>query len=101
MLDLEKYFKQQAALAEQKRKLKKVSKSSRDNSISPKKSKLSSTDAKTSKRAHTSKHNVNAEDESLQTANEENLKIADRLQDNSSGSEYVPSDEIDSGNLDI
>ncbi|KYM97864.1 DNA excision repair protein ERCC-6 [Cyphomyrmex costatus] len=75
--DLEKYFKQQAALAEQKRKLKNVSKASDKNTVSiKKKAKLLDTDAKTNKKY----------------SNE-----ANGIDDNSSESEYIPSDnEVDS-----
>ncbi|XP_011157094.1 DNA excision repair protein ERCC-6 [Solenopsis invicta] len=99
LLDLEKYFKQQAALAEQKRKLKKVSKTSsdKDHSVPVKKAKLSSTDLKTNKKCQKSKVE-NDKDNSLQsTADNADLNVANDISDKSSGSEYVPSDnEIDS-----
>lgn len=99
LLDLEKYFKQQAALAEQKRKLKKVSKAStdKDHSVPVKKTKLHSTDAGTSsKRCQKSKHE-NSRDNTLQNIDKADSTVANEPADNSSESEYVPSDnEVDS-----
>ncbi|KYQ51971.1 DNA excision repair protein ERCC-6 [Trachymyrmex zeteki] len=74
--DLEKYFKQQAALAEQKRKLKTVSKTPDKDTVLNKKAKLLDTDTRTNKKY----------------SNEIN-----ETADNSSESEYIPSDnEVDS-----
>ncbi|KYM92518.1 DNA excision repair protein ERCC-6 [Atta colombica] len=69
--DLEKYFKQQAALAEQKRKLKTVSKTPDKDTVPIKKTKLLDTDTRMDKKC----------------SNE-----ANEIVDNSSESEYVPSD---------
>ncbi|RLU26824.1 hypothetical protein DMN91_000621 [Ooceraea biroi] len=70
--DLEKYFKQQAALAEQRRKLKKTPKRppiKTDDSVSAKKVKtLSSTETRASKRSQKSKVNENTEDNILHVA---------------------------------
>ncbi|EZA51499.1 DNA excision repair protein ERCC-6 [Ooceraea biroi] len=102
--DLEKYFKQQAALAEQRRKLKKTPKRppiKTDDSVSAKKVKtLSSTETRASKRSQKSKVNENTEDNILHVADKAGPSsiINEAVQtDVSSGSEYVPSDkEIDS-----
>lgn len=104
MLDLDKYFKQQAALAEQKRKLKKICRipSDKDHSVPIKKAKLLSTDTKTNKRyAKKSKHENN-KDNTLQSIDKADSNITNDIADNSSESEYIPSaDEIDSGNMNI
>lgn len=99
MLDLEKYFKQQAALAEQKRKLKKESKAPDKNSAPIKKAKLLGTDASTSKRYQKSKHE-NSKDNTLQSIDKTDSNVANETVDNSSESEYIPSDnEVDFGNI--
>ncbi|KAL6258772.1 hypothetical protein P5V15_010720 [Pogonomyrmex californicus] len=94
LLDLEKYFKQQAALAEQKRKLKKVSKipSDKDHSIPVKKAKLFNIEPKTNKKCQRSKHESNRDNilQSIDKAGSSN--IANESTCNSSESEYVPSD---------
>lgn len=102
MLDLDKYFKQQAALAERKRKLKKTSNTpNKDSSLSIKKTKLLNTDAKTNKRCQKSKHE-NSKDNILQSTNKADSNVTNEIADNSSESEYVPSDnELDSGNINI
>ncbi|XP_012543202.1 DNA excision repair protein ERCC-6 [Monomorium pharaonis] len=100
LLDLEKYFKQQAVLAEQKRKLKEVSKisSNKDHSVQVKKAKLLSTDTKTNKSCQNSKHE-NSRDNALQNTDKAGVNIPKETADNSSGSEYIPSD--DEGNSDV
>lgn len=101
MFDLEKYFKQQAALAEQKRKLKKVSKKSsdKDHSVPVKKAKVLSTGTKTNKKCQKSKHE-NSKDNTLQSTDKAGSNVANETSDNSSESEYIPSDnEVDSGKL--
>ncbi|XP_011883318.1 PREDICTED: DNA excision repair protein ERCC-6-like [Vollenhovia emeryi] len=100
LLDLDKYFKQQAALAEQKRKLKKASKtpSDTDNSLTVKKAKLLSTDARTNKRCQKSRHE-NGKDKQQDTtlSTEAGSNVANENADRSSESEYIPSDnELDS-----
>ncbi|XP_072745753.1 DNA excision repair protein ERCC-6 [Anoplolepis gracilipes] len=97
LLDLEKYFKQQSILAEQKRKLKKVSKipcdKDKDYSVPAKKAKLSSADIKTNKRYQKSKSNENSKDNTLQIIDEATCSnITNETEGNSSESEYIPSD---------
>ncbi|XP_070159365.1 DNA excision repair protein ERCC-6 isoform X1 [Polyergus mexicanus] len=95
LLDLEKYFKQQAILAEQKRKLKKVSKipCDKDHSVPAKKTKLSSIDTKTIKRYQKSKAETRKND-ILQIIDEATCSnITNEIVDNSSESEYIPSDD--------
>lgn len=104
MLDLDKYFKQQAALAEQKRKFKKSkTPSDKDHSVPVKKAKLLSTDTKTNKRCPKSKHeNNNTKDNTLQSIDKAGSNVVNEIADNSSESEYIPSDnEVDSGNMNI
>ncbi|XP_014474094.1 PREDICTED: DNA excision repair protein ERCC-6-like [Dinoponera quadriceps] len=93
LLDLEKYFKQQAALAEQKRKLKSIPKE-KDNEIPNKKPKLPSAEAKIHKRSHKSSRYVkNTKDNCLQNVNDtDSSNMIHEILDNSSESEYVPSD---------
>lgn len=100
-MDLEKYFKQQAALAEQKRKLKKASNTPTDkDSLPVKKAKLVNT-ARTNKRCKKSKHE-NGKDDTLQTIDKAGSNVANEIAENSSESEYIPSDnELNSGNIDI
>lgn len=99
VLDLEKYFKQQAALAEQKRKLRKSSKE-KDDVVPNKKQKLSSTDTETHKRSHKSRSVKSTKDNCIQdTSDTDTSNVRNETLNNSSGSEYVPSDnEIESGN---
>lgn len=95
MLDLEKYFKQQAILAEQKRKLKKVSKTPCDNknSVPVKKAKLSNIDARTNKKYQKSKSDENNKDNTLQIIEEPACSNrTNETVNNSSESEYIPSD---------
>ncbi|XP_050457497.1 DNA excision repair protein ERCC-6-like isoform X1 [Cataglyphis hispanica] len=95
-LDLEKYFKQQAILAEQKRKLKKVSKipCDKDHSVSAKKAKLSNIDTKTNKRYQKSKADENRKNNTLQIIDEAACSsTTNEIIDNSSESEYIPSDD--------
>ncbi|KAL0125136.1 hypothetical protein PUN28_004343 [Cardiocondyla obscurior] len=93
--DLEKYFKQQADLAEQRKKQKKVSKtpSDKDHSLPVKKSKLHSTDAKKNKKHQKSMYEN--KDNTVQNIDKANSSIASEI-NNSSESEYVPSDDEDS-----
>ncbi|XP_020290353.1 DNA excision repair protein ERCC-6-like isoform X2 [Pseudomyrmex gracilis] len=100
-LDLEKYFKQQAALAEQKRKLKKVPKASsdKDHPIPAKKAKVFNVDARSNKNApKSSKHEENVKTNIPQYTKEvESSSVTNESTDISSGSEYIPSDnEVDS-----
>ncbi|XP_071644690.1 DNA excision repair protein ERCC-6 [Temnothorax longispinosus] len=90
--DLEKYFKQQAALAEQKKKLKKPSKAPSDKDYSPpvKKTKLPSTDAKVNKKCQKSRHE-NSKDGTPQSIDKADSNVA--IVDSSSESEYIPSDD--------
>jgi len=101
--DLEKYFKQQATLAEQKRKLKKASKAPRseDHSAPAKKARLCV--ARTSKKSQKLSHSKNVKSDTLQTTVKAGTSsVANVIVDNSSGSEYIPSeDEINSGNIGI
>lgn len=106
LFDLDKYFKQQAALAEQKRKLKKVSKTPSDtNHLLPvKKAKLLSTDAKTSKKCQKPKHEKNKYNiiNTLQSIDKTCSNVTNEITDSSSESEYIPSDnELNSGNINI
>jgi len=99
LLDLEKYFKQQAALTEQKKKLKQASKTPDKDSVSVKKAKLFVTDARTNKRSQKSKRE-NSKDDTLQSIDKTDSNVVNETADNSSESEYIPSDnEIDSGNI--
>lgn len=99
--DLEKYFKQQAALAEQRKKLKKApSKTNKDDSIPPKKSKtLSSIDTRPSKNSQKSKaneNNIQAKDNAqsiVDEAGSSNITNEAAEESANSESEYVPSDE--------
>lgn len=104
LLDLEKYFKQQAALSAQKRNLKKSSKPpcNKDRLVLSKTTKCN-TDIRTSKRPHKAKDNINVKDDSLKIIKEKDLDIPNKIaDDDNSGSEYIPSDdEVDSGNIDI
>ncbi|KAG5324579.1 ERCC6 protein, partial [Acromyrmex heyeri] len=89
--DLEKYFKQQAALAEQKRKLKTVSKT--PDTIPIKKTKL--LDTRTDKKCQKSKYE-NSKDNTVQSIDKTDSNEANEIVDNSSESEYIPSDnEVD------
>lgn len=100
LLDLEKYFKQQAILAEQKKKLKIISKvpCDKDYPEPTKKAKLSNIDTKTNKRYQKSKSDENNKDNTLQTIDEATCSnITNETINNSSDSEYIPSDN-DSGN---
>lgn len=111
LLDLEKYFKQQAALAEQKRKLKKATPSKtpdKNHSVSVKKAKLLNTDARTNKKCQKSKYEDNNDnkDNSLYIdkiiLDKADFNVGNEIADNSSESEYIPSDnELDSGNINI
>lgn len=101
--DLEKYFKQQAALAEQKRKLKKVSKASsdKDQPVPAKKAKVPNSDGRSSRNVIKSSTHV---EESIKTnipqctKEVDSSSVTNEPTDKSSGSEYIPSDnEIDSG----
>lgn len=95
LLDLEKYFKQQAILAEQKRKLKKVSKTpcDKDHSVPAKKAKLSNIDARTNKKYQKSKSDENNKDNTLQIVDEPTCSsVTNETVNSSSESEYVPSD---------
>lgn len=103
LLDLKKYFKQQAILAEQKKKLKKISKIPCDKDYSEpiKKAKLSNIDAKTNKKYQKSKSEENSKDNTLQTIDEATCSnIINETINNSSDSEYIPSDN-DLGNSNI
>lgn len=101
MSDLEKYFKQQAALAEQKRKLKTVSKTPDKDTVLNKKAKLLDTDTRTNKKCQKSKHE-NSKDITVQSIDKTDSNEINETADNSSESEYIPSDnEVDSGNIDI
>ncbi|EFN74835.1 DNA excision repair protein ERCC-6 [Camponotus floridanus] len=96
LLDLQKYFKQQAILAEQKKKLKKISKipCDKDYPEPTKKAKLSNLDTKTNKRYQKSKSDENNKDNTLQTIDEatcSNMQTNETI-NNSSDSEYIPSD---------
>ncbi|XP_012214823.2 DNA excision repair protein ERCC-6 [Linepithema humile] len=94
LLDLEKYFKQQATLAEQKKKLKKVSKTlcNKDHSVPAKKAKLCIT--RTSEKSKKLTHNKNTKNNTLQTTVEAGTSnAANKIADDSSGSEYIPSDD--------
>ncbi|XP_018339154.1 PREDICTED: DNA excision repair protein ERCC-6-like [Trachymyrmex septentrionalis] len=94
--DLEKYFKQQAALAEQKRKLKTVSKTPDKDTVPIKKTKLLDTDTRTNKKCQKSKHE-NSKDNTVQSIDKTDSNEANEIIDNSSESEYIPSDnEVDS-----
>ncbi|XP_011136750.1 DNA excision repair protein ERCC-6 isoform X2 [Harpegnathos saltator] len=97
VLDLEKYFKQQATFAEQKRKLKRIPKE-KDNMVPIKKLKLSTADTKTYKKLHKSRSVKNIKDNCVQNKNgTDPLNIVNETSDNSSGNEYIPSeDEIES-----
>ncbi|XP_018364365.1 PREDICTED: DNA excision repair protein ERCC-6-like [Trachymyrmex cornetzi] len=95
LFDLEKYFKQQAALAEQKRKLKTVSKTPDKDTVPIKKTKLLDTDTRTNKKCQKSKHE-NDKDNTVQSVDKTDSNEANEIVDNSSGSEYIPSDnEVD------
>jgi len=100
IFDLKKYFKQQATLAEQRRKLKKVSETScnKDHLAPAKKAKLSIT--RTSEKFQKLTHK-NTKNNTLQTiVKASTSSIANNVADNSSGSEYIPSDdEVNSGNI--
>lgn len=103
MLDLEKYFKQQAILAEQKKKFKKVSKipCNKDHSVPAKKAKLSNIDTRMNKKYQKSKSDENNKDNTPQIIDEATCSnITNETIDNSSESEYIPSDN-DSGNNNI
>ncbi|XP_032674323.1 DNA excision repair protein ERCC-6-like isoform X2 [Odontomachus brunneus] len=95
LLDLEKYFKQQTALAEHKRKLKEVLKK-KDNIVSTKKLKLS--DTKMCNKSHKSRCVKNTKDNFQQNINDtDSSNVVNDTLNNSSGSEYVPSDnEVES-----
>ncbi|XP_011053951.1 PREDICTED: DNA excision repair protein ERCC-6-like [Acromyrmex echinatior] len=93
--DLEKYFKQQAALAEQKRKLKTVSKTPDKDTVPIKKTKLLDTDTRTDKKCQKSKYE-NSKDNTVQSIDKTDSNEANEIVDNSSESEYIPSDnEVD------
>ncbi|KMQ91356.1 dna excision repair protein ercc-6-like protein [Lasius niger] len=95
LLDLEKYFKQQAILAEQKKKFKKVSKipCNKDHSVPAKKAKLSNIDTRTNKKYQKSKSDENNKDNTPQIIDEATCSnITNETIDNSSESEYIPSD---------
>jgi len=105
--DLEKYFKQQAVLAEQRKKFKKASKKSSDKNklIPAKKTKmLSNTNTRSSKIYQKSKMDEDTKDNILHTVEAGSSNTTNEVieRDLSSGSEYIPSDkEVDSGNINI